>query len=164
MHRQRALPTSEVYDCYWRLAVERQAVFFRRFRCESSPWTDDSVLGTYRFTNAYRASDRASQYLIRNVIYGFTDAELIRIAAESQEQEFERLGLSFETLWGRRLQLVDCQNLFSEIAKYARIRRFQRSGLETGIKGIRKFTASSQSLKLFYPPKWKLNDKPAFPG
>ena len=36
---------------------------------EKPPWTDDPVLATYKFTNAYRASDRVSQYLIRNVIY-----------------------------------------------------------------------------------------------
>ena len=60
---------SEVYATYWRFAAERQAVFFRRARGEKPPWTDDPVLATYKFTNAYRASDRVSQYLIRNVIY-----------------------------------------------------------------------------------------------
>src|SRR6202040_2733056 len=54
---------------YWRFAAERQAVFFRRTRAEASPWTQDAVISTYKFTNAYRASDRVSQYLIRNVIY-----------------------------------------------------------------------------------------------
>ena len=34
-----------------------------------SPWTDDSIIQKYNFTNAYRASDRVSQYLIRHVIY-----------------------------------------------------------------------------------------------
>lgn len=33
------------------------------------PWTTDSVLSQFKFTNAYRASDRVSQYLIKNVIY-----------------------------------------------------------------------------------------------
>ena len=33
------------------------------------PWTDNPVLAIYKFTNAYRASDRVSQYLIRHVIY-----------------------------------------------------------------------------------------------
>ena len=33
------------------------------------PWTEDPILRRYKFTNAYRASDRVSQYLIRNVIY-----------------------------------------------------------------------------------------------
>ena len=35
----------------------------------AQPWTGNGVLRTYKFTNAYRASDRASQYLIRHVIY-----------------------------------------------------------------------------------------------
>ena len=60
---------SEVYESYWRFAAERQNVFFRRARGEARPWTGNAVLTTYKFTNAYRASDRASQYLIRNVIY-----------------------------------------------------------------------------------------------
>ena len=59
-----------VYDTYWRFAVERQEVFFRRLRGSSPPWTDDPILARFKFTNAYRASDRVSQYLIRNVIYG----------------------------------------------------------------------------------------------
>jgi len=33
------------------------------------PWTDDPILSHFKFTNAYRASDRVSQFLIRNVIY-----------------------------------------------------------------------------------------------
>ena len=60
---------SEVYESYWRFAAERQDVFFRRARGEAQPWTGNVVLTTYKFTNAYRASDRASQYLIRHVIY-----------------------------------------------------------------------------------------------
>ena len=281
--RSPIIPT-EVYDSYWRFAAERQGIFFRRLSGASQPWTEDPVLGTYKFTNAYRASDRVSQYLIRSVIYrpdlpatneevcfrvllfkmfnrvdtwellesafgaityeeycfqsydkvltaamqagrriysaayimppggktfgqpakhqnhllllesmmrddfpsrlvesptmqhGFgllrrypfigdflayqlitdlnysdltdfsegefvapgpgavdgihkcfsdlgdlDEAELIRCIADAQESEFERLGLEFETLWGRRLQLIDCQNLFCEISKYARV-------------------------------------------
>jgi hypothetical protein len=60
---------SEVYESYWRFAAERQAVFFRRMRGETRPWTDNPVLAIYKFTNAYLASDRVSQYLIRHVIY-----------------------------------------------------------------------------------------------
>ena len=36
--------------------------------------------------------------------------------------ESDRLGLEFRSLWGRRLQLIDCQNLFCEVDKYARVR------------------------------------------
>ena len=58
-----------VYDTFWRFAAERQAVFFRRFRREPAPWTRDPIIARFKFTNAYRATDRVSQYLIRNVLY-----------------------------------------------------------------------------------------------
>jgi len=67
-HLAPALVT-QVYDSYWRFAAERQQIFFRRMADAAQPWTIDPVLATYKFTNAYRASDRVSQYLIRNVIY-----------------------------------------------------------------------------------------------
>ena len=58
-----------VFDTYWRFGAERQAIFFRRLANEVGPWTDDAILRSYRFRNAYRASDRVSQYLIREVQY-----------------------------------------------------------------------------------------------
>lgn len=60
---------SIVFDTYWYFAAERQRVFFNRFQGVSQPWTDDLILQEYKFTNAYRASDRVSQYLIGSVIY-----------------------------------------------------------------------------------------------
>ena len=63
------LKPTPVYDTYWRFAAERQRIFFRRVHQQPAPWTDDPVLQLHKFTNAYRASDRASQYLIRRVIY-----------------------------------------------------------------------------------------------
>lgn len=313
---------SEVYESYWRFAAERQAVFFRRARGESGPWTDNPVLGLYKFTNAYRASDRVSQYLIRHVIYrddlpstprevffrillfklfnkietwelleralgpitfedyrfaaydavlsramhagsriysaayimppgsrsfgrsakhqnhllllesmmadrlpdrlvqtptmqdgfeklrayptigdflayqfitdinyseltdfsemdfvvpgpgardglrkcfldpgGLNEPELIRLMADLQEKEFERLGLEFQSLWGRRLQLIDCQNLFCEVDKYARVAHPDVSGRTGRVRIKQKFQAAPEPVELFYPPKWKLNDK-----
>lgn len=60
---------SVVYDTYWRFAAERQEAFINRWRGLPPPWTSDPILREYKFTNAYRASDRVSQYLIKNVIY-----------------------------------------------------------------------------------------------
>jgi len=57
-----------VWDSLWRLAAERQEIFFRRLRGEPPPWTADPVLLRHRFTNAYRAADRTSQHLIREVV------------------------------------------------------------------------------------------------
>ncbi len=58
---------SKLYPVLWRFAVERQRIYLRRLAGESAPWTDDPVLSAYRFTNAFRAADRVSQYLIRLV-------------------------------------------------------------------------------------------------
>lgn len=63
------MDTTPVFDAYWKFAAERQAVFMKRMRGEPQPWTTDPIIQNYKFTNAYRASDRVSQYLIRNVIY-----------------------------------------------------------------------------------------------
>ncbi|MDE0170857.1 MAG: putative DNA base hypermodification protein [bacterium] len=60
---------TEVFWSYWHLAAERQRVFFRRVLGLPGPWTNDSVISQYRFTNAYRAADRVSQYLLHHVIY-----------------------------------------------------------------------------------------------
>lgn len=65
----RALPKkSIVYDTYWKFAVERQNIFFNRLNNEPV-WTNDEIFLKHKFTNAYRASDRVSQYLIKEVIY-----------------------------------------------------------------------------------------------
>ena len=58
-----------VFDSYWRFAAERQAMYLRRLADPVGPWTTDPILARYRFTNAYRAADRVSQYLIREVQY-----------------------------------------------------------------------------------------------
>ena len=65
----RVLTATPVFDTYWRFAAKRQEVFFRRVKGAKPPWTNDPVIAGYRFTNAYRAADRVSQYLIRHVIY-----------------------------------------------------------------------------------------------
>jgi hypothetical protein len=64
-----SLNARPIFDTYWRFAVERQAIFHRRLANPIGPWTHDVILRSYRFTNAYRASDRVSQYLIREVQY-----------------------------------------------------------------------------------------------
>lgn len=54
--------------------VERQRIFWRRLRDER-PWTTNQVFLRYKFTNVYRVLDRASQFLLRNVIYNGTHYE-----------------------------------------------------------------------------------------
>lgn len=310
---------SLVYDTYWRFAAERQAVFFNRWRDLPPPWTSDPILQEYKFTNAYRASDRVSQYLIREVIYGgdqspeelffriilfkffnkietwellktalgsvsyrdydyrvydrlllnaitkgeriysaayimpsgsstfgttrkhranlkllrqmmddevplkiaqcgsmfeafkilrsypmlgdflayqyvtdlnystltnfsemefvvpgpgakggiskcfeslggLSEADIIRVVTDRQTQEFERLGLDFKSLWGRPLQLIDCQNLFCEVDKYSRVKHPEHSGNSQRTKIKQKFRPNFKGVEYWYPPKWGLND------
>ena len=61
--------TTEVFDSYWIFAAKRQDVFFERIKQQSAIRSSDPILQRFRFTNTYRASDRVSQYLIKNVIY-----------------------------------------------------------------------------------------------
>lgn len=55
---------AEVFRAYWDFAAERQAIFERRLAGEQAPWSEDPILRSYRFCNAFRAADRVSQELI----------------------------------------------------------------------------------------------------
>lgn len=65
----RTVVVTECFDAYWRFAAERQHIFHRRASGTPPPWTTDPILLKHKFTSVYRAADRVSQYLIRNVIY-----------------------------------------------------------------------------------------------
>jgi 5-hmdU DNA kinase, helical domain len=62
-------PRQGIYELYWYFAAERQRAFERRVAGNSWPWTDDVILQEYKFCNVYRAADRVSQYMIRDVCY-----------------------------------------------------------------------------------------------
>jgi hypothetical protein len=317
--RKSAPRPSAVFDTYWRFAVERQAIYHRRITGASLPWTADSILQQHKFTNAYRASDRVSQYLIREIIYGgrfdwtstvlrvllfkifnkietwkllehvfgsidaksfnveafsnvleqarsaggsiysaayimpsgvsdgprgrkhvmhlellaseiakglpadlleaptmeaayqrllsipsfgrflayqfiidlnyadelrfsemefvvpgpgardgirkcfvdlgdYDETDLIRWVTERQSQEFDRLGLKFADLWGRPLQLIDCQNLFCEVDKYARVAHPDVSGISGRTRIKQKFAVNMHPVPSpWFPPKWEIN-------
>ncbi|MCC2691582.1 hypothetical protein IQ240_03015 [Nodularia sp. LEGE 04288] len=309
-----------VFNTYWQFAAERQRIFFKKIENDPMPWTNDPILSTYKFTNAYRASDRTSQYLIRNVIYrddlpssinevffriilfkifnkietwqllennighityadysferydkiltetmqsgqtiysaayimpsggktfgyttkhrnnlkliekmmadnlpqkladsrnmhqgfdllhsyptigdflayqfitdvnyseitnysemafvvpgpgaldgirkcfldlgGLNEPEIIKFMAEQQESEFERLGLNYQSLWGRKLQLIDCQNLFCEVDKYSRMKHPEISGISGRTRIKQKYSVNVEPINYWYPPKWKIN-------
>jgi hypothetical protein len=314
---RRAPTPTVVFDTYWRFAAERQAIYRRRLSGAAGPWTEDPILRTFRFTNAYRAADRTSQFLIRRVIYegaqthreivfrtllfrlfnlpstwdalvaafglpavdsfdragygaalddhrksgarlysaayvippvpqmgsgskheqhlalveamladgvdrriaeaaslagifeiltsypslgrflafqltidlnygptlafdemdhivagpgasegiakcfsdrlDWSDEDIIRWVTERQADEFERRDLAFQDLWGRPLQLIDCQNLFCEIAKYSRVAHpeFTAPGGRHRIK--RTYDAPVDPQRPWFPPKWGIN-------
>jgi hypothetical protein len=312
---------SVVFDTYWRFAVKRQEAFFARLSGFDGPWSDDHIIQTYKFTNAYRASDRVSQYLIKNVIYSgywsdtdtflrillfklfnkietwellesqfgeissktfdvdkysfvldtvmaaggriysaayimpsgsrkkygqikkhrfhlllindliknrfpqkmssacsmregyelllnidsvgkflayqfitdlnyselinfketdfvvpgpgaldgikksfvslgdYSPEDVIHMMFDEQEEHFQRLDLDFNSLWGRPLQLIDCQNLFCEVDKYSRVAHPDVAGISGRTRIKQTFKPRNKDLRVWYPPKWGLNDK-----
>lgn len=84
---------------------------------------------------------------------GATPEDVIYWMTSRQEREFERLGLNFPGLYGRRLQPIDCQNVFCEISKYARV-------AHPDIEGIAKRTR----IKQVYRPRHSPLPVPQFPS
>lgn len=77
-----------------------------------------------------------------------------------QEDEFARLGLHFPGLFGRRLQPIDCQNLFCEISKYSRVAYPDVVGVAGRTRIKQRYVAAGPLPTPFFPPKWGL-DVPA---
>lgn len=87
---------------------------------------------------------------------GYDEADLIRIVAERADCEFARQELAFQTLWGRPLQLIDCQNLLCEVDKYARVAHPTIQGVSSRTRIKQRFVAKRHPLPQWYPPKWNL--------
>lgn len=85
------------------------------------------------------------------------EAEVIRYMTDSQEEHFGRLGLEFHGLRGRRLQLIDCQNLFCEVDKYARVAHPDVQGISGRTRIKQKYALDAAPLTAWFPPKWNLN-------
>lgn len=70
VNRKSITPNDATLRYYFYFMSERMKMFRRK--CEGvkqKEWTKDPILRNYKFTNVYRATDRVSQYLIRNIIY-----------------------------------------------------------------------------------------------
>lgn len=87
----------------------------------------------------------------------YSPSELILWMVDHQQIEFERLGYSFHGLWGRPLHAIDCQGLFCELDKYCREAAPELASARKRIKA--RFRPSTVPMRLFYPPKWGLNEK-----
>lgn len=66
-------PSIDVYEPYLNLffetMYERQMIWKRRFVDNlPSPWTENHILQTAKFTNVYRELDRSSQWQIQNIL------------------------------------------------------------------------------------------------
>lgn len=84
------------------------------------------------------------------------ESDVIRYVVDSQEEHCERLGLSFPGLFGRRLHLIDAQNLFCEIGKYARVRYPTVAGVSGRSRIKQRFTPKSKPTVPVFPTRWDL--------
>lgn len=90
---------------------------------------------------------------------GLPPALIIRHLAERQSEYFSHYGLQFSDLWGRPLQLIDCQNLLCEISKYSREAFPNIPGLSGRTRIKQKFKLSGRLPRPWYPPSWGLNSR-----
>ncbi|MGH3765703.1 MAG: nucleotide kinase domain-containing protein [Pseudonocardiaceae bacterium] len=87
----------------------------------------------------------------------YTPTDVIRWMVDRQEDAFDSLNLPFNGLWGRRLHAIDCQGLFCETDKYCREAAPELTSARKRIKA--RFSITPESIELFFPPKWGINDK-----
>jgi alpha-glutamyl/putrescinyl thymine pyrophosphorylase clade 1 len=92
------------------------------------------------------------------------ESEIIRYMADSQEEHFARLNLRFNGLRGRRLQLIDCQNLFCEVDKYARVAHPDVQGISGRTRIKQLFKPTAEPVPAWFPPKWGINNGIAKPS
>ncbi|GAA2735280.1 hypothetical protein GCM10010360_28620 [Streptomyces nogalater] len=85
------------------------------------------------------------------------EEDVIRYMADTQDEHFARLGLAFAGLRGRRLQLIDCQNLFCEVDKYARVAHPDIAGISGRSRIKQTYRQRSDPMPAWFPPKWQLN-------
>jgi alpha-glutamyl/putrescinyl thymine pyrophosphorylase clade 1 len=90
-------------------------------------------------------------------------SDIIRYMWEHQDKYFDDLGIEFPSLWGRALQLIDCQNIFCEISKYARVAFPDYAGVAGRTRIKQKFQPSGALLPPWYPPKWNIDTRAAVP-
>lgn len=141
-------PRPGIYEYYWHFASKRQATFERRVAGASAPWTDDPILQTFKFCNVFRAADRVSQYMIRDVCYHNEDCtpedRLFQIVAFRTFSKIETWR-SVRALLGHYPTLDDLgDGSFTKALDHA---KQENGGLYTGAFILCATDAYGQSLK-----------------
>jgi alpha-glutamyl/putrescinyl thymine pyrophosphorylase clade 1 len=92
------------------------------------------------------------------------EAEIISHMVDCQDEYFAGLGLTFSGLFGRPLHLIDCQNLFCEVDKYARVAHPNATGISGRTRIKQKFRPNRDRLVAVFPPRWGLAISGPLPG
>jgi len=89
---------------------------------------------------------------------GCRSEDVIFLMAETQDREFRARGLDFKGLFGRPLMPIDCQNLFCEISKYARVAHPEVVGVSNRTRIKQGYAPARAPLpKPSFPPRWQLD-------
>lgn len=84
------------------------------------------------------------------------EQHVIRYMVDSQAEHFARLALSFPGLFGRALHLIDAQNLFCEVDKYARVRHPEVAGISGRSRIKQKYRPGPPLAAPVFPKRWGL--------
>lgn len=84
------------------------------------------------------------------------EADVIRYMVQTQDAHFARLGLDFPGLFGRRLHLIDTQNLFCEVDKYARVKHPEIAGISGRSRIKQKYNPGAPLSAPVFPRRWAL--------
>lgn len=91
---------------------------------------------------------------------GHSNEAIIMAVCEDQEFEFEKRGIVFDGIPNRPLQPIDCQNLFCEISKYARVAHPEIQGVNSRTRIKQKYKPSNDPLQdIQLPPHWGISDQ-----
>ncbi|MGE4281332.1 MAG: nucleotide kinase domain-containing protein [Magnetospirillum sp.] len=88
-----------------------------------------------------------------------TPAEVIKFVCDEQFAAFSELHLDFQSLWGRKLHLIDCQNLFCEVDKYSRVHHPDIKGRSDRSRIKQVYRPIPTPIRYRYPEKWGLDEK-----
>lgn len=88
----------------------------------------------------------------------YSPSDTILWMADRQADEFQRLNLPFNGLFGRHLHAIDCQGLFCELDKYCREAVPELRSNRSRIKA--RFSPSPSPLSVNFPEKWNLRPSP----
>lgn len=87
---------------------------------------------------------------------GWTNEDLIAYTAQSQDREFNARKLDWSPLPGRRLKLIDVQNVFCEVDKYTRLAEPELGGPADSPRPKQNYRPNNQPLTFCFPPQWGL--------
>jgi hypothetical protein len=81
---------------------------------------------------------------------------VIHAVWRAQQDAFAERGLDFAGLWGRPMSLIDVQNVFCEISKYARVAHPDVPGRAGRLRIKQRFQPIGPLPPPVFPPKWQL--------